>query len=80
MKELIKKFIHPWLLAYYHKSLTVLANYYYGRQSEKMIVIGVTGTNGKSSTVFFIAKILEEAGFKVGAITTALVKIVDQKS
>ena len=79
MKELIKKFIPPWLLAYYHKSLTVLANYYYGRPSEKMIVIGVTGTNGKSSTVFFIAKILEEAGFKVGAISTALVKIVDQE-
>jgi len=79
MKELIKKFVPDWLLAYYHKSLAILANYYYGRPSEKMVVIGVTGTNGKSSTVFFIAKILEEAGFKVGAISTALIKIADHE-
>lgn len=36
-----------------------------------MIVIGVTGTNGKSSTVQFIAQLLEALDYKVGYTTTA---------
>ena len=40
-----------------------------------MIVIGVTGTKGKSTTVMLAGKILEEAGFKVGWITSATLKI-----
>lgn len=38
--------------------------------SEKMYVIGITGTSGKSSTVFFLRKILEELGIKTGAVGT----------
>ncbi len=44
-------------------------------------IIGITGTNGKSTTVALLAKILEEAGFKVflgGNYGEPLVKGVDQ--
>ncbi len=44
-----------------------------------MVVVGVTGTKGKSSTVVMITRILEEAGFKVGSTNTIFFKIADKE-
>jgi len=79
MKSRLKKIIPPGALNRYHQVMAIVANWLYGRPSEKMIVIGVTGTNGKSSTVWLIAKILEAAGYKVGATSTAMFKIADRE-
>ena len=43
---------------------------FYGNPSEKMKVIGVTGTNGKSTTVLMIYQLLNMAGLKAGFIST----------
>lgn len=56
-----------------------MANYRYGFPSNELIVIGVTGTNGKSTTCNLIAKILEESGAKVGLMTTVNFKIAGQE-
>lgn len=79
MKKIIKKISPRWALGLYHKTLAVAAKIYYGNPSNKLIVIGVTGTNGKSSTVEFIAKILEEAGHKVGYTSTVAFKVADKE-
>ena len=46
----------------YHLAQAVLANVMYGFPSRKLKVIGVTGSDGKTTTVQMIARILEEAG------------------
>ncbi len=56
----------------YHFALGYLAAFWYGRPSEKIIVVGVTGTTGKTTTVYLAAEILKFAGLKTGYISTAM--------
>jgi UDP-N-acetylmuramoyl-L-alanyl-D-glutamate--2,6-diaminopimelate ligase len=56
----------------YHWLLAALAAACYGWPSNKLIVIGVTGTTGKTTTVYLIARLLVAAGFKVGFTSTAM--------
>ena len=56
----------------YHFTMNYLAALYYRFPSEKLIVIGVTGTTGKTTSVYLIAKMLENAGLKVGYTSTAM--------
>lgn len=59
----------------YHYKLALLGAILYGFPSRKLIVIGVTGTSGKSTTVEFITKILEQSGHKVGSMSSVRFKI-----
>lgn len=52
---------------------------FYGFPSSYIKVIGVTGTNGKSTVVTLITKILEEAGFKVASSSSIKFQIGDEK-
>lgn len=75
MKELIKKFIPLFILSWYHFGLAALGAIIYRFPSKKLIVIGVTGTNGKSTVVDLTTKILEEAGHKVASLSSIKFKI-----
>lgn len=52
------------------KAMAVVANNYYNSPSRKLKLVGITGTNGKTSVTYFISKILETSGKVTGAIST----------
>ncbi|HWP39279.1 MAG TPA: UDP-N-acetylmuramoyl-L-alanyl-D-glutamate--2,6-diaminopimelate ligase [Tepidisphaeraceae bacterium] len=57
---------------------SVLANVFYGEPSASMRVVGVTGTNGKTTTTYLIRHLLKRAGIRCGLIGT--VEIDDGKT
>lgn len=59
----------------YHFLLAFLGAAYYRFPSRKITVIGVTGTKGKSSVIYFLSKIFEEAGYKAAAVSSIQFKI-----
>lgn len=52
------------------KALACISNNFYGRPSEGLTLIGVTGTNGKTTTTYILKSILEEWGKDIGLIGT----------
>ncbi|MEA3463869.1 MAG: UDP-N-acetylmuramyl-tripeptide synthetase [Patescibacteria group bacterium] len=72
IKRIIPKRIFKFFQPAYHFLLSWFSALIYSRPSEKLIVIGVTGTTGKTTSVYLIAKMLESAGYKVGYTSTAM--------
>lgn len=61
------------------KALACLSNNFYQRPSENLSVIGVTGTNGKTTTTYLIRSILEEWHKETGLIGTISYCIKDRE-
>jgi UDP-N-acetylmuramoyl-L-alanyl-D-glutamate--2,6-diaminopimelate ligase len=79
LKSFVRKFIPKSLINLYHLCWAFFAALRYGFPSRGIKVIGITGTNGKSTTLNIAAKILEEAGYKVAALTSIVFKIGDKE-
>jgi len=75
MKNLIRKLVPSFLIGWYHFSLAFLGTLIFRFPSRKLKVIGVTGTNGKTTTIEMISKILEAAGNKVASLSSIKFKI-----
>lgn len=71
----MKKLIPQSIKNIYHLLQAILANFIYGFPSKSIKIIGVTGTNGKTTTCQMVSKILEEAGLKVAMNSTINFKI-----
>ena len=76
----LKKYIaldNPFRLGY-HYFRAILANIVYGFPSRDMVIIGITGTNGKTTTSNIIAQWLRAAGKKVFMFTTVNIMLWDE--
>jgi len=60
------------------RAMAVLADAFYGQPTKSLHLIGITGTNGKTTTSHLIEKIFADAGKKTGLIGTMYTKIADQ--
>lgn len=80
-RKLVKRFIPVGLFRaiepYGHLVEAVLWNVLHGFPGRGLKVIGVTGTNGKTSTSFLIHRMLHESGYKVGLMTTVAYGVGD---
>ena len=57
------------------KTLALISSNFYRQPSAELRVVGVTGTNGKTTTTHLIQAILEEAGKKAGIMGTLYARI-----
>ena len=61
-------------------ALAVAAAWWYGDPSREMGVVGITGTDGKTTTSFLATAVLEAAGISTGLLTTAELKVGELRS
>ncbi|WP_078554852.1 UDP-N-acetylmuramoyl-L-alanyl-D-glutamate--2,6-diaminopimelate ligase [Bacillus alkalicellulosilyticus] len=57
------------------RAMDIVANYFYNHPTDKLTLIGVTGTNGKTTTTHIIEKILRDNGEQTGLIGTMYTKV-----
>jgi len=85
MKKVLKKLLPKKIKNFYHLFYAWYGSFKYDNPSEELLVIGVTGTTGKSSTIHFLRQMLESQGYKVGSLSTVdfyiagVEKLNDQK-
>lgn len=60
-------------------ALAIMASNYYGNPSENLKLIGVTGTNGKTTIASLLYQLFKNAGYKVGLLSTVKI-MVDNKT
>jgi UDP-N-acetylmuramoyl-L-alanyl-D-glutamate--2,6-diaminopimelate ligase len=61
------------------RALAPLATAFFGHPADELELVGVTGTNGKTSTTFLVESILRAAGRKVGLIGTIEVRYAGER-
>lgn len=59
------------------RALAIIASNYYGNPSLKIKLVGITGTNGKTTTATLLYRIFRKLGYNVGLMSTILNKIND---
>jgi UDP-N-acetylmuramoyl-L-alanyl-D-glutamate--2,6-diaminopimelate ligase len=70
----------PWLVVSDARlALALLADLFYDHPSQRMQVVGVTGTNGKTTTAYLLASMLDAASLKSGLLGTVTYRLGDEE-
>jgi UDP-N-acetylmuramoyl-L-alanyl-D-glutamate--2,6-diaminopimelate ligase len=78
MIDIVKKNLQP-LVNIYHLLRSFAINASFGFPSRKLNVIGITGTDGKTTTTHLVYHVLKTSGRKVSMISTVYAKIANQE-
>jgi len=79
LKKIIPKSVFKFFQPAYHYILSLLGTIIYGFPYKKLIIIGITGTKGKTTTAELVNAILEAAGYKTALQSTLRFKIGDKE-
>lgn len=60
------------------KSVSLMASNFYNRPTKKLSVIGITGTNGKTTVATMLWKLLTRLGYKAGLVSTVDIRVGDK--
>lgn len=60
-----------------NRALAFLASNYYGNPSQNLQLVGVTGTNGKTTVASLLYQLFKKAGYKVGLLSTVKILVND---
>ncbi len=60
-----------------NKALAFMAANYFGNPSESLKLVGITGTNGKTTIASLLYQLFKKAGFKVGLLSTVKILVDD---
>ncbi len=80
MKSFLKHALPGQIFSIYYWCFSMLGALLYGRPSRKMVVVGITGTKGKTSTANFIWSCCMAARMKAGIISTANIRIGEEET
>jgi UDP-N-acetylmuramoyl-L-alanyl-D-glutamate--2,6-diaminopimelate ligase len=70
----------PWIqVSDARLALAALAAAFFGNPSDELVLVGITGTNGKTTTSYLLASIFEEAGITCGRIGTVGYHVADRE-
>ncbi|WP_299885477.1 UDP-N-acetylmuramoyl-L-alanyl-D-glutamate--2,6-diaminopimelate ligase [uncultured Lacinutrix sp.] len=56
-------------------ALAIMASNFYGNPSKNLKLVGVTGTNGKTTIATLLFQLFKKAGYKVGLLSTVVIKV-----
>ncbi|MDP2909838.1 MAG: UDP-N-acetylmuramoyl-L-alanyl-D-glutamate--2,6-diaminopimelate ligase [bacterium] len=79
MIKFLRKITPRFFIGSYHYILALIGAVFFFFPSEKLKVIGITGTSGKSTTVEMLAKILNDAGFKTASLSSIKFRVGEKE-
>ena len=62
-----------------HSALSVIAANFYDNPSKQLQLVGITGTNGKTTIASLLSKVFSLSGYKTGLISTVAIQYLDQQ-
>ena len=78
MPEIINETIHYTVVENSAKAAAIMSHNFYGRASEKITLVGVTGTNGKTTIATLLFKLFSSLGYQCGLISTVQNQIANE--